>query len=327
MTIGWTSAYKQLMQKVKKGQAAKERNGSVVCRSVEHVCHTLDLSKVGDPFVFIPDRKWGLKIALAEVDWIIGHEFKLQDSKILEFAPALSKFKNTDDEHFHAQYGTRIYDSGRQRGINPTVDQIKYCVDQVKAEDGILQNSRRMVVTLWDPELDTQTGKLDYPCNIAMMFSISTENEVSRINLSVVRRSNDIIWGIQNNWVQFWSIYQDFVIRLKHKFPDFVISAGMYTEFINNLHFYVEHPYGESYDNAVKAAYNFNFMLDENQRFYSEDNVFLFSTKYVEFRQKVLSLLHQNDKNLLKDYVLKLDQPRTNLENYLRNFLKMEIKE
>src|SRR5690606_31154315 len=164
----------------------------------------IDLSKAGDPFLFIKERKWGLTTALNEVKWILDHKLRVGDSCILEKAPALAQFKDPDRDWLHAQYGTRILSSGEQESEEakiqglpyglPAVNQLQALADSLSLDTrGRIMPSRRLVVVLWSPWLDTMPDKKDYPCNTQVYFDI---RDHQYLDMTITRRSNDIVWGI-----------------------------------------------------------------------------------------------------------------------------------
>jgi len=101
---------------------------------------------------------------------------------ISQVAPALDRFKE-DGGEFHGAYGTRVG------------DQVSHIVNKIKADEG----TRQAVITLWDPVLDNQPGKRDFPCTIGMQFSVSA----GELHLNVIMRSNDIWLGLPYDMFQF----------------------------------------------------------------------------------------------------------------------------
>ena len=251
------------------GTYVEERNGEVGCNKIAPICYALDLNMAGDPFFFMPGRKWGLRVALAEINWILSGTFFLKNSDILVNAPTLKQFKDPDDGFFWAQYGSRIFQTGFQESVvdeerfigalntKPPINQIQELVDSLQEKDGFILPSRRLVVSIWSPFLDLVPGKKDYACNVMFILNIRNDrvNKSNYFDISVIRRSNDIIWGIQNNFVQFWSILVDFIHKVHKKFPHtHTLGPGFLYEYNHNLHMYKKHNYGEGYDNAVNSV-------------------------------------------------------------------------
>lgn len=271
----YSDLYSRLFKMViRNGYEVGERNSNVVCKRLSPICYGLDLQTAGDPFFYIPNRKWGLQVALAEVNWILNGTLFLKDSNILEEAPPLVQFMDESDEFFWAQYGSRMFQAGAQESIVDKdrfveftqapvpIDQMKELVKTIKIKDGFILPSRRLVISIWSPFLDLVPDKKDYACNVMLMFNIRNDRYAERnyIDISVIRRSNDIIWGIQNNFVQFWSVLMEFIHQVKkHAIFNFgesphTIGPGYLYEFNHNLHYYTKHSYGKRYDEAVSAV-------------------------------------------------------------------------
>lgn len=335
-------AYKSLVSEVMKGELVSERGGKVQCRRSMPIAFGVESLSALDPFVFIPNRNWGLKIALAEVPWILSGGLG-KDFNILEYAPSLSQFKDETDSYFWAQYGTRLLASGMQENDViadsklPVVDQLQYCVDSVdlSPDTGLPMNSRRMVMALWSPQLDTQFGKKDYPCNVLVMFNIRNGLGCVLVDITVVRRSNDIVWGIQNNWVQFWSLWQRFIYLLRQRFSlDMTdVGTGIHYEFINNLHWYEKHEYGSKYDKPLEAVKNIACNPEYDSvscsRTYTTANK-LFNRRFGEpydgnwsyytLMNRVLDFMHNNKP--LDEIMIESVFEGTNLVNYIRRISK-----
>lgn len=94
------------------------------------------------------------------------------------------------------------------------------------------ENDRRTVLTMWDPEWDLRKDNecKDHPCNTHIYFSLRD----NRLDMTVCNRSNDMIWGALGANAVHMSILQEYIAaRLG-------AQVGIYTQFSNNLHAYVE---------------------------------------------------------------------------------------
>lgn len=96
------------------------------------------------------------------------------------------------DGYFHGAYGERI-SLGSQ-------------LDAAVAKLWRDRSTRQAVITLWNPLLDNQPGKLDYPCTVMLHLAIRYD----KLELSVVMRSQDVWLGTPYDWFQFtqlqWTI-------------------------------------------------------------------------------------------------------------------------
>jgi thymidylate synthase len=96
----------------------------------------------------------------------------------------------------------------------------------------------------------TGTGLVTHNCNIALMFTL----DEGKLDLLVIRRSNDVVWGLPYNIIQFTSI-------LEYMAGWLGIPVGTYAETINSLHIY-EDEYPDQYKFFVKKSSSDNLVFD-----------------------------------------------------------------
>jgi len=94
------------------------------------------------------------------------------------------------------------------------------------------ENDRRTVLAMWDPEGDLRkdNGCKDHPCNTHIYFSVRD----NKLDMTVCNRSNDMIWGALGANAVHMSILQEYIAAR------IGAQVGIYTQFSNNLHAYVE---------------------------------------------------------------------------------------
>jgi thymidylate synthase len=93
-------------------------------------------------------------------------------------------------------------------------------------------NDRRVVIGMWDPYVDltsTNTG-VDYPCNTQVFFWARK----GYLNMSVVNRSNDMIWGAYGANAVHMSFLLEYMALMTGN------KIGMYYQISNNLHVYTD---------------------------------------------------------------------------------------
>ena len=93
-------------------------------------------------------------------------------------------------------------------------------------------NSRRAVVTMWDPE-DLERSMADYndvPCNTHIYFKRNND----KLNMTVLCRSNDIIWGTYGANAVHFSILQEYMAS------QIGIEMGAYHHISDSYHAYEE---------------------------------------------------------------------------------------
>jgi thymidylate synthase len=142
-----------------------------------------------------------------------------------------------DGVTFNAAYGHRMrkhFVRYNVRGIkNETfiadvdeVDQLLGVIRHLKSD----RDSRRAVMSFWDPTRDLGLDSKDIPCNDALMFKVRD----GALDLTVCCRSNDAIWGAYGaNAVQF-SMIQEFVAGALQ------IPIGHYRQISDSFHIYVD---------------------------------------------------------------------------------------
>lgn len=158
--------------------------------------------------------KFNLAFALAEVLWICAGR---QDVEMLSFYNKQIASYSDDGETFNAPYGYRIF---KKFG-----DQFQTAIRKLQENP----NSRHGVINIWDPEADNEAGHKDYACNNLSQLLIRNE----KLEWTQIMRSNDLLWGLPYNSVQFGSLMQIAASILK-------VDVGGYTHFSNSSHIYAD---------------------------------------------------------------------------------------
>ena len=195
----------------------------------------LDIFPDRNPWTFIKGRKLNPYFAIAEVIWILSGRKDV--SFISYYNKNISQFSG-DGIEFDGAYGDRlrnwpiyveneIYYSDIDKKVFELdfVDQIALVCRRLKSDP----NTRQAVLSLWDPSRDLKEGSKDYPCNNMCYFTL--RNNI--LDMSVIRRSNDMIWGLPYNQIQFYFIHAMIAGEIG-------AEIGMYTEFVQNMHVYTE---------------------------------------------------------------------------------------
>lgn len=189
---------------------------------------------------------------LAEAMWIFTGR---KDVKFLSmFNKNMEKFSD-DGKVFHAPYGFRL----RHWGVR---SEDKFCEENLHAAQGYDQitdairifdnnpNTRQVVLSIWNPDLDLGTKTKDIPCNDIIMMKIRNGKLITTIQ----NRSNDLHWGLPTNIFQFSFITEIISACLG-------IELGTQTHNSQSLHIY-------DWNNITDVMYNSN----ESNELYSEVN-------------------------------------------------------
>jgi len=165
--------------------------------------------------IFWPERDANPFFHLMEALWMLGGRNDL--AFVEQFVKRMREFSD-DGKTLHGAYGFRW--------------RRHFDVDQLRTIAVQLQNNpddRRCVLTMWDPAVDLGRSGRDVPCNTQAYFSIQD----SRLNMTVLNRSNDLVWGAYGANAVHFSLLQEYLASL------IGVSVGTYYQVSNNLHAYL----------------------------------------------------------------------------------------
>lgn len=174
----------------------------------------IDIASPVDALPNVPVRRLNMKIAATEALQLIAGR---ADENMIRWASTeMSDYVLDDRGIQHGNYGRRIGDQA-------------YNVVKRLTEDA---ETRRAVITLWDPILDNAEDKKDYPCTVSLMFDgRQVDTFTWALDMTVVMRSNDIFRGLPYDLFQF-SQLQMSLCRALNWIP------GGYRHVTNSLHVY-----------------------------------------------------------------------------------------
>jgi len=226
--------YPDLLEMVQReGHYAAPRGQSVI--EMEHPVGW-SLEKPQEWALFIPGRKLNPFFALAEVVWMWSGKGGADFIKF--YNKSITNFLDAGIPYFHGSYGRRVRHAGynespfreiphnRTVGIQSSeveIDQLQYVISKILQD----HDTRQAVVSLWDPVKDNLVQSKDHPCNNLLYFWVRK----GRLNMTVVRRSNDLIWGVPYNMIQMSHLQALMAGSLQVEVGDYHVTA-------NNLHYY-----------------------------------------------------------------------------------------
>jgi thymidylate synthase len=165
----------------------------------------------------------------AEAMWIFTGR---KDVRFLSlFNKNMEKYSD-DGKVFHAPYGFRL----RHWGVR---SEDKFCEENLHAAQGYDQiadaiklfennlNTRQIVLSIWNPDLDLGTKTNDIPCNDIVMLKVRDGKLITTIQ----NRSNDLHWGLPTNVFQFSFITELIAACLN-------LKLGTQTHNSQSLHIY-----------------------------------------------------------------------------------------
>lgn len=171
-----------------------------------------------------PARKLNPWVSLAEFPWLIAGRCDVR--WLLPYLPRAADFAD-DGRHWRAGYGPRLRDWGTSG-----VDQLAGVIKLLRSDP----STRQAVMSIWDPAADLGTHTKDMPCTNWLHFQ-SRQDEDGRLwlDLAVVMRSNDVIWGFSGVNVVNFTLLLELVARLTD------MRVGVYRHISTNMHAYDRH--------------------------------------------------------------------------------------
>lgn len=171
-----------------------------------------------NPFFHLMESLWMLA-GHADAEWI--SQFS---SRIAQYAE--------EDGYFHGAYGRRWRDHFPDLRIDEPMDQLSRLARMFREDP----NTRRGVLTMWDPTYDLGAEKRDLPCNTQVYFLVRD----GKLNMMVSCRSNDLILGCYGANAVHLSVLQEYMAA------KIGCGIGTYTHVSQSWHYYVSNPFARA---------------------------------------------------------------------------------
>jgi thymidylate synthase len=216
-----------LMKAVLDGDEVGSRNGRVLELLHPHIVLTESWRRE----ITTPGRKASLPAQIAETMWVLSGR---DDIAFLgNYLPRAKDFSD-DGVRWQGAYGPRLR-AWKRRDKGDVLDQLAWVVDLLKKDP----LSRRAVMVIYDPDVDSADGGLDRPCNDIIQF----QSRLGELHMHVFIRSNDLMWGFSGINAFEWSSLQEIV-------------AGLLGIGVGELHFSVssEHLYEPHWAKAQRIS-------------------------------------------------------------------------
>lgn len=157
-------------------------------------------------------RKWSSKYAEMEWQWYLS-----ENPSAMLISQHAKIWKKCMDENgnVNSNYG---YQWSRS-------NQIQYVIDELERNP----ESRRANITLYDAK-EHQMYSKDTPCTLSIGFTIENQS----LDMSVLMRSNDLVYGFCNDQYCFSKLQEMIANRMN-------IRIGTYYHFTQNMHIYEKH--------------------------------------------------------------------------------------
>lgn len=172
-----------------------------------------DAKRDANPFFHLMESLWMLA-GRRDAKWL--------DQFVKDFS---SRFSEGGIQH--GAYGYRWrnhFEDHDDEDEYSKIDQLATVIDLLRANP----DDRRVVIQMWDAETDLGASKKDIPCNLLIMPRIV----FGKLDITVVCRSNDIIWGCYGaNAVHFSVLHEYLAAKIG-------VQMGCYYQLSNNFHAY-----------------------------------------------------------------------------------------
>lgn len=161
-----------------------------------------------------PWRKWSKTYAEREWAWYVSRDRSV--SEIKNHAPIWDKMHNGDNI-VNSNYG---WQWNRNEQLELTIQQLSNN-----------PNTRQAWISIFDGKEKSEYA-YDTPCTIAIGFDIKPGSK--NLDMTVIMRSNDLIYGFCNDQYCF-SKLQEYVAKRLNR------PVGTYTHIAHDLHIYEKH--------------------------------------------------------------------------------------
>lgn len=179
--------------------------------------------------LFSPQRDANPFFHFFEALWILAGRHDVE-----WLANFLSRMREYSDngKTFHGAYGARMRrvenTLSMLDGPDALIDQLGCVVQQLEHDP----DSRRAVVSIWQPMLDAGYSGKDMPCNCTLTFKVRD----GKLNMTIFNRSNDMVWGAYGaNVVQFSTIMEYVAAMLN-------APVGTMYQWSDSFHVYEKEP-------------------------------------------------------------------------------------
>jgi thymidylate synthase len=204
------SGYREVVQHVLDAGHERSPRGR---RTIDLGCTTIVIADPRGPQLPLAQgRGIHVLIAAAEAIQLVGG---LSDPELTVWAsPNFAQYRE-ENGYFHGAYGPRVF------------DQVPHVIRKLTQDP----QTRQAVITLWNPLVDNDEGKLDYPCTVALGFDLDA---AGRLHMNTIMRSNDVWLGFPYDIFQFTQLQLTLATLLG-------LDVGTYTHTAWSLHIYEPH--------------------------------------------------------------------------------------
>lgn len=260
-----TATYQAIDLVMNKGKELTTRNGKA--KYLKNVI--INIEQPYNRILNLKGRTNNLMGALGELFWVFGNTNNI--NPYLSYMVPRAKDYSDDGKQWYGGYPERMTNGSQIQNVIT-----RFLLDGA--------NTRRALICIYDPNLDTiksvdknlgTLSNLDTPCSNVIYFDI----EDNKLNMKVVMRSNDVIFGLSNiNYLE-WSMLQGMVLNSLRTCGVSVfkwLEMGTYIHEVNNLHIY--EPHYKQAENILElndlTSLSARHNIDHKYRFYYTPSIF-----------------------------------------------------
>ncbi|KKL46377.1 hypothetical protein LCGC14_2346140, partial [marine sediment metagenome] len=144
------------------------------------------------------------------------------------YMPRAGDFSD-DGKVWRGGYGPRLFRWNEQPDVAwGGINQMQGVIDTFKKD----RATRQAVIQIWDPDQDgPEDESKDKPCTNYLHFMARD----GKLDLMVVMRSNDLLWGFSSINVFEWTFLQELLANILY------FEVGKYYHVVDSLHIYLNH--------------------------------------------------------------------------------------
>jgi len=162
-----------------------------------------------------PSRNANPVFSIVELMWYLSGDDT--SPMVSHYVSAVLNYLNPQTTRFDGAYGPRL------RKYSKSVDQI----EAIRRRLGQDKDTRRAVVTLFDPTIDNNEASINIPCQVLHQFLIRND----RLEMITYARSQDMYKGFVYDTAE-WQLFQDILAGW------FGLGLGPYHLYIASAHVY-----------------------------------------------------------------------------------------
>ena len=200
-----TEALPSLMRNVLNGHVVESRVG----RTRELMHTTVVLNEPRQREVLNPARRALYPAQIAETMWVLAGRNDVE--WLGHYLPRAAEFSD-DGKVWRGGYGPRLRRWGEEDDLVDPTDPLLDVIDLLKKDPG----TRRAVINIYDNREDLGVDSKDIPCNTLLHF---IRNEHGCLDLAVMVRSNDLMWGWSGINAFEWSAVLEIVANYAGMLP------------------------------------------------------------------------------------------------------------